>query len=83
MFDSVVFLCDHQFQPLIVALLFFELRYSEGKKMTKMFENRKKKHHKLSLFSTRRMCSREQRKKQRDWLATNTYVITTQSHSLL
>jgi hypothetical protein len=26
--------------------------------------------------------SREQRKKQRDWLATNTDVITTQSHSL-
>ena len=26
----------------------------------------------LSLFSTRRICSREQRKKQHDWLATNT-----------
>jgi hypothetical protein len=27
------------------------------------------------------MCSHEQRKKQRDWLATDTDVITTQSHS--
>ncbi len=29
-----------------------------------------------------RICSREQRKKQLDWLATNTDVITSQSHSL-
>ena len=36
----------------------------------------------LSLFSTRLICSREQRKKQLDWLATNTDDITTQSHSL-
>ena len=36
----------------------------------------------LSLFSTRRICSREQRKKQLDWLATNTDDITSQSHSL-
>jgi hypothetical protein len=28
------------------------------------------------------ICSREQRKKQVDWLATNTDDITTQSHSL-
>jgi hypothetical protein len=34
----------------------------------------------LSLFSTRRICSHEQRKKQRDWLETNTDDIT-QSHS--
>jgi hypothetical protein len=36
----------------------------------------------LSLFSTRRTCSREQRKKQLDWLATNTDDITNQSHLL-
>ena len=30
----------------------------------------------------RRICSREQRKKQLDWLATNTDDITSQSHSL-
>ena len=36
----------------------------------------------LSRFSTWRICSREQRKKQLDWLATNTDVITSQSHSL-
>ncbi len=36
----------------------------------------------LSRFSIRRICSREQRKKQLDWLATNTDVITSQSHSL-
>ena len=35
-----------------------------------------------SLFSTRRLCSREQRKKQPYWLATNTDDITSQSHSL-
>ncbi len=34
------------------------------------------------LFSTRRICSREQRKKQLDWLVTNTDDITSQSHSL-
>ena len=33
-------------------------------------------------FSTWRICSREQRKKQLDWLVTNTDDITTQSHSL-
>jgi hypothetical protein len=33
-------------------------------------------------FPPGRICSREQRKKQRDWLATNTDVITTQSHPL-
>ena len=32
---------------------------------------------KLSLFSTRRICSRKQRKKQHDWLATNTDDIAT------
>ncbi len=36
----------------------------------------------LSRFSTWRICSREQRKKQLDWLATNTDDITSQSHSL-
>ncbi len=36
----------------------------------------------LSRFSTWRICSREQRKKQLDWLMTNTDVITSQSHSL-
>jgi hypothetical protein len=36
----------------------------------------------ISLFPIGRFFSREQRK-QRDWLATNTDVITTQSHSLL
>ncbi len=36
----------------------------------------------LSRFSTWRICSREQRKKQLDWLATNADVITSQSHSL-
>ncbi len=36
----------------------------------------------LSMFSTWRICSREQRKKQFDWLATNTDDIATQSHSL-
>ena len=36
----------------------------------------------LSLFFTGRICLREQRKKQPDWLATNTDVITSQSHSL-
>ena len=36
----------------------------------------------LSRFSTWRICSREQRKKQLDWLATNTDDITNQSHSL-
>ena len=35
-----------------------------------------------SLFSTRRICSREQSEKQFHWLATNTDDITTQSHSL-
>jgi hypothetical protein len=30
----------------------------------------------LSLFSTRRICSRENRKKQPDWLATNNHPIT-------
>ncbi len=35
-----------------------------------------------SLFCIRRIFSREQRKKQLDWLATNTDDITTQSHSL-
>jgi hypothetical protein len=35
----------------------------------------------LSLFSIRRNNSREQRKKKLDWLATDTYDITTQSHS--
>ncbi len=35
-----------------------------------------------SLFSTRQIGSREQRKKQLDWLVTNTDDITTQSHSL-
>ena len=35
----------------------------------------------LSHISTRRICSREQRRKQLDWLATNTYDITSQSHS--
>ena len=34
-----------------------------------------------SLFFTRRICSREQRKKQLDWLATNTDDFITQSHS--
>ncbi len=34
------------------------------------------------MFSTWRICSREQRKKQLDWLATNTDDITSQSHSL-
>ena len=33
------------------------------------------------LFSTWRMCSREQRNKQPDWLAINTDFITSQSHS--
>jgi hypothetical protein len=33
-------------------------------------------------FPTRRICSREQRKKQFDWLATNTDDITAQSLSL-
>ena len=33
-------------------------------------------------FSTWRIYSREQRKKQLDWLATNTDNITNQSHSL-
>ena len=37
---------------------------------------------KLSRFSTRRICSREQRTKQLDWLMTNTDDITSQSHSL-
>ena len=36
----------------------------------------------LSRFSTWRICSREQRKKQLDWLVTNTDVTTSQSHSL-
>ena len=36
----------------------------------------------LNRFSTRRICSREQRKKQLDWLATNTDDITSQSNSL-
>ncbi len=36
----------------------------------------------LSRFSTWRICSREQRKKQLDWLATNSDDITSQSHSL-
>ena len=36
----------------------------------------------LSLFSTRRICSRKQRKKQLDWLATNTDDNIIQSHSL-
>ncbi len=36
----------------------------------------------LSRFSTWRICSREQRKKQLDWLVTNTDDITSQSHSL-
>ena len=36
----------------------------------------------LSRFSTWRICSREQRNEQLDWLATNTDVITTQSHLL-
>jgi hypothetical protein len=35
-----------------------------------------------NLFSTGRMCMREQRKKQFDWLVTNTDVITIQSHLL-
>jgi hypothetical protein len=35
----------------------------------------------MSLFSTKGICSREQRKRQLDWLATNTDVITSQSHS--
>ena len=35
----------------------------------------------LSRFSTWRICSREQRKKQLDWLVTNTDDITSQSHS--
>ncbi len=35
-------------------------------------------HFDLSRFSTRRICSREQRKKQLDWLATDTDDITTQ-----
>ncbi len=35
-----------------------------------------------SLFSTRRFCSREQRKKHLDWLATNTDDIIIQSLSL-
>ena len=39
-------------------------------------------HFDLSRFSTRRICSREQRKKQLDWLATDTDDITSQSHSL-
>jgi hypothetical protein len=34
----------------------------------------------LRLFSTRRNCSREQREKQLDWLATNPDDINTQSH---
>ena len=38
--------------------------------------------HAQSRFSTRRTCSREQRKKQLDWLVTNTDDITSQSHSL-
>ncbi len=38
--------------------------------------------HLISRFSTWLICSREQRKKQLDWLATNTDVITSQSHSL-
>ena len=33
----------------------------------------------LILFSTRQICLRKQRKKQLDWLTTNTDVITTQS----
>jgi hypothetical protein len=36
----------------------------------------------LRLLSTRPIRSREQRKKQPDWLATNTDDITNQSHSL-
>ena len=36
----------------------------------------------LSRFSTWRICSREQRKKQLDWLVTNTDDITSQSHSV-
>ena len=36
----------------------------------------------LSRFYTWRICSREQGKKQLDWLATNTDVITGQSYSL-
>jgi hypothetical protein len=36
----------------------------------------------LHLFSTRPIRLREQRKKQPDWLATNTDDITNQSHSL-
>ena len=38
--------------------------------------------HDLSLSSTWQICSHEQRKKQLDWLATNTDDITYQSHSL-
>jgi hypothetical protein len=38
---------------------------------------------KYSLFSVRQICSRKKRKKQFDWLTTNTDVITTQSHSLV
>ena len=34
------------------------------------------------MFSTRQICSRERRKKQFDWVATNTDNITTQSHTL-
>jgi hypothetical protein len=37
----------------------------------------------LNLYSTWRICSRAQRKKQLDWLATNTDNITIQSHSTL
>ncbi len=37
----------------------------------------------MSPFSTRRICSREQRKKQVDWLATDTDDIAIQSHSPL
>ena len=36
----------------------------------------------LSRFSTRRICSREQRKKQLDWLGRNTDNTISQSHSL-
>jgi hypothetical protein len=34
------------------------------------------------MFSTGRICSREQGIKQPDWLATNTDVTTNKSHSL-
>jgi hypothetical protein len=36
----------------------------------------------LCPFSTRQIFSHKQRKKQFDWLATNTDVITSQSHSI-